>query len=398
MTVIRGHIIRLDPTNKQATHFSKACGVARLAYNWALGQWKKQYEQDKNYRDDCQAKGITIDENRLNKPSQGKLRKQLNAIKREQFPFMLEVTKCSPQLAIMQLGDAFKRFFKGESKYPQFRKKGVNDRFSLSNDQFKLKLKKDKPFIQIPNLGLVKMRENLRFDGKILCAKVFTKGGQWFVSIAVELDNNTQVRQLKTNQTLKTLKTGNAVGIDLGITDLATLSTGEKIQAPKPLKNKLKKLQRLSKQLSRKQKGSNNREKAKTKLSRLHYQISCIRKDFLHKLTTNLVKKFDVICIENLNTKGMVKNRQLSRAINDLGFYELKRQLIYKANQWGKSIKELDRFYPSSKTCSCCGVKLDELPLSVRNWTCPNCNTNHDRDINASINILNQADKVLTLS
>lgn len=398
MTVIRGHIIRLDPTNKQATHFSKACGVARLAYNWALGQWKKQYEQDKNYRDDCQAKGITIDENRLNKPSQGKLRRQLNAIKREKYPFMLEVTKCSPQLAIMQLGDAFKRFFKGESGYPTFRKKGVNDRFSLSNDQFKLKLKKDKPFIQIPNLGLVKMRENLRFDGKILCAKVFTKGGQWFVSIAVELDNNTQVKQLKTNQTLKTLKTGNAVGIDLGITDLATLSTGEKIQAPKPLKNKLKKLQRLSKQLSRKQKGSNNREKAKTKLSRLHYQISCIRKDFLHKLSTNLVKKFDVICLENLNIKGMVKNRKLSRAINDLGFYELKRQLIYKANQWGKTLKELDRFYPSSKTCSCCGVKLDELPLSVRNWTCPNCNTNHDRDINASINILNKADKILNLS
>lgn len=398
MTIIRGHIIRLDPTNKQATHFSKACGVARLAYNWALGQWKKQYEQDKNYRDDCQAKGITIDENRLNKPSQGKLRRQLNAIKREKYPFMLEVTKCSPQLAIMQLGDAFKRFFKGESGYPTFRKKGVNDRFSLSNDQFKLKLKKDKPFIQIPNLGLVKMRENLRFDGKILCAKVFTKGGQWFVSIAVELDNNTQARQLKTNQTLKTLKTGNAVGIDLGITDLATLSTGEKIQAPKPLKNKLKKLQRLSKQLSRKQKGSNNREKAKTKLSRLHYQISCIRKDFLHKLSTNLVKKFDVICLENLNIKGMVKNRKLSRAINDLGFYELKRQLIYKANQWGKTLKELDRFYPSSKTCSCCGVKLDELPLSVRNWTCPNCNTNHDRDINASINILNKADKILNLS
>ncbi|OBX65903.1 transposase [Moraxella lacunata] len=389
MTTIRGHIIRLDPTNKQATHFGKTCGVARLAYNWALAEWQKQYQADKNYRDECQAKGITIDENRLNKPSQGKLRKQLNAIKREQFPFMLEVTKCSPQLAIMQLGDAFKRFFKGESKYPQFRKKkGVNDRFSLSNDQFKLKLKKDKPFIQIPNLGLVRMTEHLRYNGKILSAKVFTKGGQWFVSIAVELSETTKPLP----------KTNKSVGIDLGITSLATLSTGEKIQAPKPLKNKLKKLQRLSKQLSRKQKGSNNREKAKTKLSRLHYQISCIRKDFLHKLTTNLVKKFDVICIENLNTKGMVKNRQLSRAINDLGFYELKRQLIYKANQWGKSIKELDRFYPSSKTCSCCGVKLDELPLSVRNWTCPNCNTNHDRDINASINILNKADKILNLS
>ncbi|MBE9579123.1 RNA-guided endonuclease TnpB family protein [Moraxella sp. K1664] len=388
MTTIRGHIIRLDPTNKQATHFGKTCGVARLAYNWALAEWQKQYQADKNYRDECQAKGITIDENRLNKPSQGKLRKQLNAIKREQFPFMLEVTKCSPQLAIMQLGDAFKRFFKGESKYPQFRKKGVNDRFSLSNDQFKLKLKKDKPFIQIPNLGLVRMTEHLRYNGKILSAKVFTKGGKWFVSVAVELSETTKPLP----------KTNKSVGIDLGITSLAMLSDGTKIQAPKPLKNKLKKLRRLNKSLSRKQKGSNNRAKAKTKLSRLHYQISCIRKDFLHKLTTNLVKKFDVICIENLNTKGMVKNRQLSRAINDLGFYELKRQLIYKANQWGKSIKELDRFYPSSKTCSCCGVKLDELPLSVRNWTCPNCNTNHDRDINASINILNQADKVLTLS
>ncbi|MGK8253333.1 RNA-guided endonuclease InsQ/TnpB family protein [Moraxella lacunata] len=388
MTTIRGHIIRLDPTNKQATHFGKTCGVARLAYNWALAEWQKQYQADKNYRDECQAKGITIDENRLNKPSQGKLRKQLNAIKREQFPFMLEVTKCSPQLAIMQLGDAFKRFFKGESKYPQFRKKGVNDRFSLSNDQFKLKLKKDKPFIQIPNLGLVRMTEHLRYNGKILSAKVFTKGGKWFVSVAVELSETTKPLP----------KTNKSVGIDLGITSLAMLSDGTKIQAPKPLKNKLKKLRRLNKSLSRKQKGSNNRAKAKTKLSRLHYQISCIRKDFLHKLTTNLVKKFDVICLENLNIKGMVKNRQLSRAINDLGFYELKRQLIYKANQWGKTLKELDRFYPSSKTCSCCGVKLDELPLSVRNWTCPNCNTNHDRDINASINILNQADKVLTLS
>lgn len=390
MTIIRGHIVRLDPTDKQATHFSKACGIARLAYNWALAEWQKQYEQDKNYRDDCLAKGITIDENRLNKPSQGKLRKQLNAIKREKYPFMLEVTKCSPQLAIMQLGDAFKRFFKGESKYPQFRKKGVNDRFSLSNDQFKLKTINNKPFIQIPNLGLVRMRENLRFDGKILSAKVFKQGEKWFVSIALEL----------AEIILPQSKIGQEAGIDLGITDLATLSTGEKIQAPKPLKNKLKKLQRLSKQLSRKQKGSNNREKAKTKLSRLHYKISCIRKDFLHKLTTDLVKRFDVICLENLNIKGMVKNRQLSRAISDLGFYEFKRQLIYKANQWGKTIKELDRFYPSSKTCSNCGFVMakENLTLAVRHWICPSCHANHDRDINASINILNQADKVLTLS
>ena len=381
---IRGHIIELKPNNQQATYFNKACGVARLSYNWALNEWQKQYQQDKQYRDECQKLGLTIDESKLNKPTQGKLRKQLNAIKREQFPFMMEVTKCSPQEAIIQLGNAFKRFFKGESNYPQFRKKGKDDRFSLTNDQFKIIGRK----IKIPNLGWVKMTENLRHQGKILSAKVFKKANKWFVSIAVELDK----------VILPKPKTGKSVGIDLGITDLATLSDGTKIQAPKPLKSKLKKLQRLSKQLSRKQQGSTNREKAKTKLSRLHLKISNIRKDFLHKLTTNLVKSYDIICLENLNVQGMVKNRKLSRAINDLGFYELKRQLVYKANQWGKQVKELNRFYPSSKTCSNCSYKLESLSLNIRYWTCPNCNTNHDRDINASINILNQADKVLTLS
>ena len=381
---IRGHIIELNPNNKQATYFNKACGVARLSYNWALAEWQKQYQADKDYRDECLKLGLPIDESKLNKPTQGKLRKQLNAIKREQFPFMLEVTKCSPQEAIIQLGDAFKRFFKGESKYPQFRKKGKNDRFSLTNDQFKIIGRK----IKIPNLGWVKMTENLRHQGKILSAKVFKKANKWFVSIAVELNEII----------LPKPKTGKAVGIDLGITDLATLSDGTKIQAPKPLKSKLKKLQRLSKSLSRKQKGSANRAKAKTKLSRLHLKIANIRKDFLHKLTTNLIKTYDVICLENLNVQGMVKNRKLARSINDLGFYELKRQLIYKANQWGKQVKELNRFYPSSKTCSNCGYKLESLSLGIRYWICPDCNTTHDRDINASINILNQADKVLTLS
>ena len=390
MTTIRGHIIALDPNNTQATHLKKACGVARFAYNWALSEWQKQYEQDKQYRETCQKLGLTLDETKLHKPTQGKLRKQLNAIKREQFPFMLEITKCSPQLAIMQLGDAFKRFFKGESKYPQYRKKGFNDRFSLSNDQFKLKSKNNKPHIQIPNLGLVRMTEHLRYNGKILSAKVFTKGSKWFVSIAVELSETTKPLP----------KTNKSVGIDLGITSLATLSDSTKIQAPKPLKNKLKKLQRLSKQLSRKQKGSKNREKAKTKLSRLHYKISCIRKDFLHKLTTNLVKQFDVICLENLNVKGMIKNHKLSCAISDLGFYEFKRQLIYKANIHHKTVKEVDRFYPSSKTCSSCGFVMakENLTLATRLWTCPNCKASHDRDVNASLNILNKADKVLTLS
>ena len=381
MTVIRGQIIELNPNNKQATYFKKACGVARFAYNWALAEWQKQYQEDKTYRESCEQSGLAIDESQLNVPNEGKLRKQLNTIKRKQFPFMMEVTKCAPQIAIQQLGDAYKRLFKGESQCPQFRKKGEKDRFGISNDRFKIQKKDGKFFIQIPRLGLVKMKEELRLQGKIMSATISTRGEKWFVSINVELSEAIQPLP----------KTQKYVGLDLGITHLATLSDGTKIQAPKPLKTQLKKLRRLNKSLSRKQKGSNNRAKAKTKLSRLYYRISNIRKDFLHKLTTELVRKFDVICLEDLNVKGMMKNRRLSRAIQDLGFYELKRQLIYKANQFGKTVKSVERFFPSSKTCSCCGFKLEKLSLSVRKWTCEKCGEKHDRDINASINILNFA-------
>ena len=388
MTVIRGQIIELNPNNKQATYFKKACGVARFAYNWALAEWQKQYQEDKTYRESCEQSGLAIDESQLNVPNEGKLRKQLNTIKRKQFPFMMEVTKCAPQIAIQQLGDAYKRFFKGESQCPQFRKKGERDRFGISNDRFKIQKKDGKFFIQIPRLGLVKMKEELRLQGKIMSATISTRGEKWFVSLNVELSEAIQPLP----------KTQKYVGLDLGITHLATLSDGTKIQAPKPLKTQLKKLRRLNKSLSRKQKGSNNRKKAKAKLSRLYYRISNIRKDFLHKLTTELVRKFDVICLEDLNVKGMMKNKRLSRAIQDLGFYELKRQLIYKANQFGKTVKSVERFFPSSKTCSCCGFKLEKLSLSVRKWTCEKCGEEHDRDINASINILNFAHKVLTVN
>ena len=385
---IRGQIIELKPNNKQATYFKKACGVARFAYNWALAEWQKQYQEDKAYRESCEQSGLTINESQLNLPNHRKINKLFNAIKREQFPFMMEVTKCAPQIAIKQLADAYKRFFKGESKHPKFHKKGEKDRFGLSNDQFKIQKKDGKFFIQIPKLGWVRMKEGLRFQGKIMSATISTHGEKWFVSINVELSENIQPLP----------KTQQSIGLDLGINHLATLSDGAKITAPKPLKTQLKKLRRLNKSLSRKQKGSNNRKKAKTKLSRLYYRISNIRKDFLHKLTTELVRKFDVICLEDLNVQGMLKNRRLSRAIQDLGFYELKRQLIYKANQFGKTVKSVERFFPSSKTCSCCGFKLEKLSLSVRKWTCKNCHAEHDRDVNASINILNFANKVLTVN
>ncbi len=378
---IRGHIIELMPNNKQASHFSQASGVARLSYNWALREWQRQYKADKEYRDQCEYYDVAVNEMLLNRPKESKLRKHLNTFKFEKYPFMKKVTKCAPQLAIKQLGSAFDRFFNGKSGYPKPRKKGKDDRFSLSNDQFSVKGRS----IKIPNLGWVKMTENLRYKGKILSAKIFKQGGKWFVSIAVEL---TQIEKLKP-------KTGLSIGVDLGVSNLATLSNGEVIPSNAPLKRQLAKLRRLNKSFSRKKKGSQNREKAKAKLSRLHYKIVCLRKNNLHQVTTDLVTRFDVIAIEDLNVKGMLRNRKLARAISDMGFYEFKRQLIYKAKQHGKSVLSVGRFFPSSKMCSCCGELNQSLTLSAREWKCLVCQTIQNRDVNASINILRYADKDL---
>ena len=365
--MILAHKIALDPNNAQATYFARACGVARFAYNWALAEWKKQYEAAK------------VD-SALPKPSQMSLRRQLNAIKREQFPWMLEVTKNAPQMAIIQLGEAFKNFFAGRAKYPKFRKKGVHDRFTLTNDQFSVEGSR----IRIPALGWVRMREPLRFEGKITSATVSRVADRWFVSIAVDTQDTSHLAQAE-NQ--------GAVGVDLGVSALATLSTGETITGPKPHKALLNRLRRLSRSLSRKQKGSSNRAKAKAKLARLHARIATIRSDALHKLTTDLTRRFHTIGIEDLNVRGMMANRHLARSIADMSFFEFRRQLEYKAAMRGGQVWVADRFYPSSKTCSCCGHKLDDLPLSVRAWTCPSCSTHHDRDVNAAINLKTMAER-----
>ena len=354
------HKIALDPNNAQATYFARAAGTARKAFNWALDEWQKQYAA-------CKADPA------LPKPSQMALRRKLNSIKGEQFPWMLEVTKCAPQMAIIQLGAAFKNFFAGRAKYPKFRKKGQHDRFSLSNDQFSV----DGSRIRIPNLGWVRMRETLRFTGKIMSATVSRVADRWFVSITVDTDE----------LPLPKAENQGAVGVDLGVSALATLSTGESITGPKAHKTLLSRLQRLSRSLSRKTKCSENRKKAKAKLSRLHVRISNIRKDALHQLTTNLTRRFDTIGIEDLNVRGMVKNRHLSRAVSDMGFFEFRRQLEYKAVQRGGMVVVADRWYPSSKTCSGCGHRLETLPLSVREWACPACGSVHDRDVNAAINL-----------
>jgi len=359
------HRITLDPNNVQATYLSCAAGVARFAYNWALSEWKRQYEAWK--LDNTQAK-----------PTQQALRRQLNSIKREQFPWMLEVTKNAPQMAIIQLGQAFKNFFAGRAHYPQFRKKGIHDRFTLTNDQFSVEGKR----IRIPNLGWVRMREPVRFTGKIMSATVSRVADKWYVSLAVDVPDNSYLPEAK-NQ--------GVVGVDLGVSSLATLSTGEAITGPKPHKALLERLRRLSRSLSRKKKGSSNRNKAKVKLSKLHAKVACIRADVLHKLTSDLTRRFHTIVIEDLNVKSMIKNRHLARSIADQGFFEFRRQLNYKADMRGGQIIVADRWFASSKICSSCGYKLDILPLSVRQWTCPICSTAHDRDVNAAQNLKNLA-------
>jgi putative transposase len=358
------HRIALDPNNVQATHLARAAGVARFAYNWALAEWKRQFAAHQA-------------DPALPAPSQFSLRRQLNAIKREQFPWMLEVTKCAPQMAIIQLGDAFKNFFARRARYPQFRRKGEHDRFTLTNDQFRVEGKR----IHIPKLGFVRMREQLRFAGRIVSATISRHAGRWYASITVD---TLQVP-------LPPAENQGAVGVDLGVKRLATLSTGEAFTGPKALGSLLGQLQRLGRALSRKVKGSRNWGRAKLALASLHARIGNLRREGLHQLTTYITRRFHMIAIEGLNVKGMLGNRHLSRAIADMGFYELRRQLEYKAAWRGGEVVVVDRWYPSSKTCSNCGHKLEQLALNMRSWTCPDCGKEHDRDVNAAINLKNMA-------
>jgi putative transposase len=350
--------IALNPNNAQATHFRRACGTARYAYNWARQQWEEQHKAGK-------------------KPTAFRLCKQFNAIKKAQFPWTGDVTCRATENAILNLGNAYKKFFKKTAKYPRFKKKGIRDSFEIHNEDLKI----EPSSVYVPKLGWVRSFQPIRFQGRILSGVVSRHGHRWFLSVAIETKNPFPQSE---NQA--------AVGVDLGVSTMATLSTGEKLTGPKPHFHLLKRLRRLNKSLARKVKGSKNRDKAKMKLSRLHTRIKNIRHHSIHQLTSRLVKNYGVIGIEDLNVAGMVKNRHLSRAISDMGFYEFKRQLKYKAEWRGVQVVEVNRFFPSSKTCSECGLVVESLPLSVREWQCE-CGAKHDRDVNAAINLRNMAVK-----
>ena len=356
--MILAHKIRLYPTKEQEIILQKSCNVSRFVYNWGLNYWNEQYQLG-------------------NKTNFYEIKKYFNSIKKEQYPFVLEVSKCCVEYSLMNLNSSFQNFFRKTGKHPAFHKKGRNESFSLSNDRFVIK----NNYIKLPKIkNLFKLAEPLRFNGKIMSATISKKAGKWYISIGID-----------TNECRKLPKTNQVVGIDLGIKEIATCSNGLQFGNPKWIKKTEKKLKRKQRQLVKQKKESKRRERTKIKIQKIYQQITNQRLDYLHKMTTYLIKTNDVICLEDLNTKGMLKNHKLAKAISNVSFYEIKRQLEYKSKLYGKTILYVGRFFPSSKICSNCGCIKENLTLKDRIFICEDCGFKIDRDINASINIVRQA-------
>ncbi len=360
--MIKAHKIRLHPTPEQANYFARAAGTSRFVWNWALAEWNRHYEAGE-------------------KPTALKLKKQFNEIRREQFPWTWEVTKNASDQPILDLGKAFTAFFEGKAGRPRFKsKKRSKPSFYLANDQFELGDHR----IWVPKLGWVNMAENLRFKGRVTGARITKTADWWFVSLTVEIpDVLPEKRQA-------------AVGIDVGLNRLVTLSTGEGYENQAFLKTTLGKLRQANKRLHRRKLGSANREKARRQVARLHYRITCMRDDVLHKLTTRLADCYGIIGIEDLNLKGLLKNRRLARSFSDAALGKLLSLLTSKVEQRGGQVQKVGRFFPSSKICHSCGWKWEDMQLADRVFLCqnPTCayhQFEQDRDYNASLNILGEA-------
>ena len=374
--MIKAHKIRLNPTPEQANYFARAAGTARFVWNWALAEWNRQYEAGE-------------------KPTALKLKKQFNAIRRDQFPWTWEVTKNASDQPFLDLGKAFTAFFEGlkngkKKGRPKFKsKKRSRASFYLANDQFELGDHR----MWVPKLGWVNMAETLRFKGKVTGVRITKTADWWFASITVELPET---------QPDPAHPRPHAVGIDVGLNRLATLSTGEEYENQAFLKTALGKLRQANKRLHRRVKGSKNREKARRQVARLHYQITCMRDDVLYKLTTRLATCYVIIGIEDLNIKGLLKNRRLSRSFSDAALGKLLTLLTSKVQQRGGQAILVGRFFPSSKTCHGCGWKWETMGLSDRificqNPTCASYGFSQDRDHNAALNILYEALRLIGL-
>ncbi|RBR30878.1 IS200/IS605 family element RNA-guided endonuclease TnpB [Enterococcus cecorum] len=380
MERLKAYKFRIYPTEEQEIFFAKTFGCVRKVYNLMLNDRKKAYEEVKNDT----SKKMTF-------PTPAKYKKV--------FPFLKEVDSLALANAQLNLDKAYKNFFRDKSVgFPRFKSKKNPVQSYTTNNQNGTVALIDSKFIKVPKLkSLIRIKLHRQPKGMIKSATISRHAsGKYYISLLCKEEIN------------ELPKTNSAIGIDLGITDFAILSDGQKIDNHKFTSKMEKKLKREQRKLSRrallaKKKGiplseAKNYQKQKRKVARLHEKVMNQRTDFLNKLSTEIIKNNDIICIEDLNVKGMLRNHKLARSISDVSWSSFVAKLQYKADWYGREIIKVNQWFPSSQICSECGHKDGKKPLDIREWTCPICHTHHDRDINASINILTEGLRIQTLA
>ncbi len=372
MLQTRGYKYELQLNNKERTRLTQCAGISRFAWNWGLKERLHRYK---------------VQTGNARYTDAMKQHKLLNKLKKSDFLWMYEVSKCIPQEALRDLEQAFKNFCRGrkhtyankkKSKvgFPRFKKKNkAKDSFRLTGT---LKILPQTKQVQLPRLGLVRVKERPKLPptARILSATVSRTATKWYVAFTVEEERVIPVRGYE-----------KVLGLDAGLARFTTLSSGIPVPKPKFLLKRLKKLRRLSKVHSRKKPGSNNRRKSTQKLAKFHAKVTNTRKDFQHKLSYTLVKNHDVLVVEDLSLKGLMKNKKQSRYWADLAHGEFQRLLIYKSAKYGTLLVEADRWFPSSKLCSNCLMNHQDLTLNDRIFCCPFCGLKIDRDYNAALNL-----------
>lgn len=355
---------RIYPSDKQTEKLSQFFGCARWWWNRALNETTATYAET--------GKGLS--------------REGLNALLpplKKQFPWLGECHSQVLQSVTLNLSKAFINFFEKRTKFPNFKSK-----HGKQSIQYPQGTKFVDDLIYLPKLGWVRINLHRPLDGEVKTVTISKNpSGQYFAAILTESEGEYPVPSSE----------GNAIGVDLGITDFAITSTGSKYPNPRQIKKHERNLKRKQRKLSRKVKGSNSRNKARKLVARVHQRIANSRQDFLHKLSHKLVNENQVIVVEDLAVKNMVKNHCLAKAISDCGWSSFVGMLNYKCERSGKILVKVDRFFPSSKTCSNCYHRVSSLPLDVRHWTCPSCGTHHDRDVNAAQNLKAEGLRLLAL-